>query len=116
VVAMSPPYRSNVIPLIPLPSEPKEMFSFHPWGDDKRLTTNEEFHERQAGQVAKPAVFCPKCSFNFLLVIPALCTGKKVGLCKKVECSEVREHFHVKCHQCGWRTLMATHEETKKDP
>jgi DNA-directed RNA polymerase subunit RPC12/RpoP len=111
---MSPPYRDNVIPLIPLPNEPKELFSFQPWDAEKRLATSEELRKRQEGHNPKADVYCPKCSFNTLYVIPALCTGKKIGLCKKVECGEVREHFHVRCDRCGWRTLMGT-REMKKD-
>ncbi len=112
---MSPPYR-NVITLIPLPSEPKEMFPFSPWFTDNHLMTSEMLAKTVAADpLAKADVYCPKCSFNTLHVIPVLCIGKKIGLCKKVECAEPREHFHVKCTKCDWRTLMATYE-AKKNP
>jgi hypothetical protein len=108
---MSPPYRNNVISLIPLPSEPKELFQFYPWHTDNHLVTAQmQIKFAAADPLARADVYCPKCSFNTLYVISVLCTGKKVGLCKKVKCAELREHFHVKCTKCDWRTLMAAYK------
>jgi hypothetical protein len=60
---------------------------------------------------------CPKCkartrSSIFFLGSPVkivgrgTCTGRNVGLCG-AGCTESREHFHVRCRECGWRGLMA---------
>jgi hypothetical protein len=110
------PYRENVIPF-PLPDQPQPLFPFSPWTSENYLVNTRTFNQGilPGKSAIKPDVFCPKCSFNTLIVIPVLCIGKKLGRCRKVKCSELREHFHVKCERCQWHTLMSSYEkdETK---
>jgi hypothetical protein len=101
---MTDPYRTpDVQP--PRPLEPEPLW---PW---------------RAVRGEKPAE-CPKCytagrdPYTKKIVQPPLetsklCTGRRVGLCKWVVCAETREHFHVTCRYCGWRTLMATADAVK---
>lgn len=113
---MNQPYRTSspVLKLVEL--EP--LFEFHPWIEvdegRKRLVATgqvQEWYDLKKDPDKKAfnvKVYCPKCTFNTLyLVSTSICTGKTVGFCKKISCKEKREHFHVRCAQCSFTTLMA---------
>lgn len=114
------PYRAPLA-LVPLVTQ-KPLYEYHPWDANNHLRTSDNYSEWQKKDLplrvsqVKSDVFCPKCAFNTLfLVSNTICSGKRIGLCRKVVCTETREHFHVRCRSCSHTLLMATYDAKEKE-
>jgi ribosomal protein S27E len=106
------PYR-EAAPIVALVPGPPPLWPFRAWNAEKRLITMPKAGEPVDPRGRTSDVHCPGCAVNWLLVAgPQICAGivrRRWFFWRTVICAEWREHFHVKCSECGWATLMETH-------
>ena len=102
------PYRAPLT-LVSLVEE-NLLYEHRHWDLNRCLRSARNYQEWvNAPTSTKSDVFCPKCAFNTLVLVSSvICTGKRIGMCRRVVCTESREHFHVRCSSCSHTLLMAT--------
>lgn len=109
---MSPrPYRE--LALVPSIVEPAKLWPWRPLADEPCPKCR---YKRGASYIAHDSDNKP-FTREYTPVLKSslrMCTGHSRFWPFRKVCLETREHFHVKCRQCGWLTLMAAADGDKE--